>query len=61
MRAYKSTFPSKKSNLNAAIGLVFSRLEGYDRAHIGAQTVTYNGLSDRVRLVKPNEQAALRI
>jgi RHS repeat-associated protein len=30
-----------------------ARLESYDRSNIGAQTYTYNGLGDRVRVVKP--------
>jgi RHS repeat-associated protein len=53
LRDYKSTIPSGKHNLNAAVGLVFSRLQSYDRTNIGAQTYTYNGLGDRVRVVKP--------
>lgn len=30
-----------------------ARLEGYDRTNIGAQTYSYNGLGDRVRVNKP--------
>jgi RHS repeat-associated protein len=30
-----------------------ARLESYDRSNIGAQTYSYNGLGDRVRVVKP--------
>ena len=30
-----------------------ARLSGYDRSNIGAQTYTYNGLGDRVRVDKP--------
>ncbi|MGB7419992.1 MAG: hypothetical protein WA918_12500 [Erythrobacter sp.] len=30
-----------------------ARLESYDRSNIGAQTYAYNGLGDRVRVVKP--------
>ena len=30
-----------------------ARLQSYDRTNIGAQTYTYNGLGDRVRVVKP--------
>jgi hypothetical protein len=30
-----------------------TRLESYDRSNIGAQTYVYNGLGDRVRVVKP--------
>ena len=30
-----------------------ARLESYDRSNIGAQTYTYNGLGDRVRVDKP--------
>lgn len=31
----------------------FARLESYSRSNIGAQTYVYNGLGDRVRVVKP--------
>ncbi|MBA4044790.1 MAG: hypothetical protein C0471_10275, partial [Erythrobacter sp.] len=31
----------------------FARLESYDRSNIGAQTYSYNGLGDRVRVEKP--------
>jgi RHS repeat-associated protein len=30
-----------------------ARLESYDRTNVGAQTYVYNGLGDRVRVVKP--------
>lgn len=30
-----------------------ARLESYDRSDIGAQTYSYNGLGDRVRVDKP--------
>jgi RHS repeat-associated protein len=30
-----------------------ARLESYDRSNIGAQTYAYNGMGDRVRVVKP--------
>jgi len=53
MRAYRPPFAGKRSDRNVICSLVLEQAESYDRSNISAQTYSYIGLGDRVRVNKP--------